>query len=32
MIEAINWVACWVSLAIGIGLGMFIAAMFGGPR
>ncbi len=32
MIEAINWVACWVSLGIGVGVGMFIAAMFGGPR
>lgn len=32
MIESINWFACWISVAIGVGLGMFIAAMFRGPR
>ena len=28
----INWFACWISCAIGVGLGMFITAMFAGPR
>lgn len=27
---AINWFACMVSLSIGVGLGMFIAAIFAG--
>lgn len=27
---ALNWMACWVSLAIGVGIGMFIASLFAG--
>lgn len=29
-LAAINWFACLVSLSIGVGLGMFIAAIFAG--
>ena len=28
MIAGINWFACWVSLGIGVGLGMAIFALF----
>jgi hypothetical protein len=31
-IAAINWFACWICLAIGVGLGMAIAALFGANR
>jgi hypothetical protein len=27
---AINWIACWVCLGIGVGVGMFIASVFSG--
>lgn len=27
-VESLNWLACWVCLGIGVGLGMFIAAIF----
>ena len=25
---AVNWFACWVCLAMGIGFGMFLSALF----
>ncbi len=31
-IVAINWFACWICVAIGMGLGMIISAVFGGTR
>ena len=31
-LDGINWMACWVSLAIGVGLGMFIAAVLAKSR
>lgn len=31
-LAAINWFACWVSLGIGVGIGMAICALFAGPR
>ncbi len=31
-IAAINWFACWICLAISVGLGMMIYGIFGGPR
>lgn len=27
-LDGINWFACWVSVAIGVGLGMFLASLF----
>ncbi len=29
---AINWTACWVSMAIGVGIGMAIAMLFAGGK
>lgn len=32
LIEGFNWFACWISLGIGVCIGMVITALFGGPR
>lgn len=31
-LAAINWLACWICLGIGVGLGMFIATLFASDR
>lgn len=32
LIEGFNWFSCWISLGIGVIIGMAITSLFGGPR